>query len=386
MYVKGQKHISKKCIYMCLISVFVFIISALSAPVNCSGAEVKDYDFSDVDRSIKENEAQDYIGSFKELVLKLVNGENSGDKGVFRDVADIFINSFTAHKDVVINIIILAVLSAFISSFAPVLNKGMINDTAHMIIEIMLITLLMASFYSAVITSTDTIQGFIDIYKSLIPAFFSAVTFASGSITSAAYYEVVLIAITFVNDILKNVILRMVKVYLLLGFADLLMKKNPFSQAMELILTVIKWGCKLSLVAFSGVAGLKGMINPISDEAKKSVIYKTLKIIPGIGNGVDTVSSTVAGAGAVIKNAVGVAAIIVIMAVCCMPVMKLVSLTVIFKVTAAAIEPVADKRIVKAVGNVSTAIGLLCIITLTAMSLFLLMTAIICICTNYGVK
>lgn len=386
MYVKGQKHISKKCIYMCLISVFVFIISALSAPVNCSGAEVKDYDFSDVDKSIKENEAQDYIGSFKELVLKLVNGENSGDKGVFRDVADIFINSFTAHKDVVINIIILAVLSAFISSFAPVLNKGMINDTAHMIIEIMLITLLMASFYSAVITSTDTIQGFIDIYKSLIPAFFSAVTFASGSITSAAYYEVVLIAITFVNDILKNVILRMVKVYLLLGFADLLMKKSPFSQAMELILTVIKWGCKLSLVAFSGVAGLKGMINPISDEAKKSVIYKTLKIIPGIGNGVDTVSSTVAGAGAVIKNAVGVAAIIVIMAVCCMPVMKLVSLTVIFKVTAAAIEPVADKRIVKAVGNVSTAIGLLCIITLTAMSLFLLMTAIICICTNYGVK
>ncbi|MFQ7575248.1 MAG: stage III sporulation protein AE [Lachnospira sp.] len=383
---KGQKHISKKCIYMCLISVFVFIISALSAPVNCSGAEVKDYDFSDVDRSIKENEAQDYIGSFKELVLKLVNGENSGDKGVFRDIADIFINSFTAHKDVVINIIILAVLSAFISSFAPVLNKGMINDTAHMIIEIMLITLLMASFYSAVITSTDTIQGFIDIYKSLIPAFFSAVTFASGSITSAAYYEVVLIAITFVNDILKNVILRMVKVYLLLGFADLLMKKSPFSQAMELILTVIKWGCKLSLVAFSGVAGLKGMINPISDEAKKSVIYKTLKIIPGIGNGVDTVSSTVAGAGAVIKNAVGVAAIIVIMAVCCMPVMKLVSLTVIFKVTAAAIEPVADKRIVKAVGNVSTAIGLLCIITLTAMSLFLLMTAIICICTNYGVK
>ena len=169
----------------------------------------------------------------------------------------------------------------------------------------MLITLLMASFYSAVITSTDTIQGFIDIYKSLIPAFFSAVTFASGSITSAAYYEVVLIAITFVNDILKNVILRMVKVYLLLGFADLLMKKSPFSQAMELILTVIKWGCKLSLVAFSGVAGLKGMINPISDEAKKSVIYKTLKIIPGIGNGVDTVSSTVAGAGAVIKNAVG---------------------------------------------------------------------------------
>lgn len=386
MYVKGQKHISKKCIYMCLISVFVFIISALSAPVNCSGAEVKDYDFSDVDRSIKENEAQDYIGSFKELVLKLVNGENSGDKGVFRDVTDIFINSFTAHKDVVINIIILAVLSAFISSFAPVLNKGMINDTAHMIIEIMLITLLMASFYSAIITSTDTIQGFIDIYKSLIPAFFSAVTFASGSITSAAYYEVVLIAITFVNDILKNVILRMVKVYLLLGFADLLMKKSPFSQAMELILTVIKWGCKLSLVAFSGVAGLKGMINPISDEAKKSVIYKTLKIIPGIGNGVDTVSSTVAGAGAVIKNAVGVAAIIVIMAVCCMPVMKLVSLTVIFKVTAAAIEPVADKRIVKAVGNVSTAIGLLCIITLTAMSLFLLMTAIICICTNYGVK
>ena len=95
-------------------------------------------------------------------------------------------------------------------------------------------------------------------------------------------------------------------------------------------------------------------------------------------------SSTVLGAGTVIKNSIGVAAIIVLLIVCAIPVIKLVVFTIMFKLTAAAIEPIADKRLVKAVNGASNAIGYLTIITLVAVSLFVLMLAIICISTNYN--
>ena len=53
-----------------------------------------------------------------------------------------------------------------------------------------------------------------------------------------------------------------------------------------------------------------------------------------------------------------------------------------FKVTAAVIEPVADKRVVKAVNALGTAVGMLLMTVLAAVSLFLLMLAMIVMMTG----
>ena len=70
------------------------------------------------------------------------------------------------------------------------------------------------------------------------------------------------------------------------------------------------------------------------------------------------------------------------MIVCAVPVLKLVLMAVLFKVTAAVIEPVADKRVVKAVNALGTAVGMLLMTVLAAVSLFLLMLAMIVMMTG----
>ena len=62
--------------------------------------------------------------------------------------------------------------------------------------------------------------------------------------------------------------------------------------------------------------------------------------------------------------------------------LKLVLMAVLFKVTAAVIEPVADKRVVKAVNALGTAVGMLLMTVLAAVSLFLLMLAMIVMMTG----
>ena len=125
------------------------------------------------------------------------------------------------------------------------------------------------------------------------------------------------------------------------------------------------------------------MIVPMTDSYKKSMLYKAFQMIPGIGSSIETVSETVIGAGNIIKNGIGTAAIAVLLIVCFVPVLKLIILSVLFKVTAAVIEPVSDKRIVKAVNSLGTAIGLLILIVLVAVSLFMLVSAMIVLLTNF---
>ena len=75
-------------------------------------------------------------------------------------------------------------------------------------------------------------------------------------------------------------------------------------------------------------------------------------------------------------------AVIAVLIVCAVPVLKLVLMAVLFKVTAAVIEPVADKRVVKAVNALGTAVGMLLMTVLAAVSLFLLMLAMIVMMTG----
>lgn len=346
---------------------------------------LSDYDFKAVDQAVSEVNESTYGVSFQEVVSQIINGRDpESGNGIFHAVSTVLFGTVKSNRTAVIQIIMLAVLSAGINCFAPAFNKSQVSDTAQLIIQLSLITILLAAFYVACNICADAVNGCVNIYKALIPVFFSAVSFASGSATAGVYYELVLMMITVVSSLFGTVLITLNKVYVLFAMADSVAGEERFSKASELIPTIIKWTCRTAILIFTGLGGIKSLVNPMSDSMKKNMLYKAFKMIPGIGGSVETVSQTVIGAGTIIKNGIGTAAIVVLVIVCSVPVIKLAALTLLFKITAAAIEPVSDKRLVKAVNGVSVAIGSLSVIVLVTVSLFVLMAALICISTNYN--
>lgn len=358
--------------------------SDMSENQDTSGFDMDNFDFSDADKTYEELMDGDNTQSFSELVEEIIGG-NYSENGIFDTILQVLFGVLASNKKALIQIIILAVLSAFIASFLPVINNGQVSDMAQMVIKIVLVTILMASFTSACNVCVNTLDSCITMYEAIVPVFFTIVAAVSGSITGAAYYEVILIMITIINSIYKNVLVNLVRVYILFSVADMITGKEQFSKMCELLESVVKTSCKAALAVFSGIGCIKGIINPASDAYKKNMLYKSLKLVPVAGSSLEAVSQAVMGAGTVIKNSVGVAAIVAVVAVCAVPIIKLTVLTILYKVTAAFIEPVADKNFVKVVNAAGSAIGLLTVITVMTVTMFILMTAIICIATNVHV-
>lgn len=79
----------------------------------------------------------------------------------------------------------------------------------------------------------------------------------------------------------------------------------------------------------------------------------------------------VLGCSNILKNAVGFVGIIVVLAICIMPIIKLAVLSVAFHLTAALSEPIADKRIVSVLGQIGGTfkllLGLVCTISVMLM-------------------
>ena len=120
------------------------------------------------------------------------------------------------------------------------------------------------------------------------------------------------------------------------------------------------------LTFFMGLNGIKSILNPLKDNINTSYIYKAVSIIPGIGDAASALSQTV-----------------VVLTVCMLfPVVKLVTLSCIFHAIAAVMEPVADKRIIKAVAALGTAISSLTYLVVIALVLFVLTIVMICAVTS----
>ncbi|MGN0328442.1 MAG: stage III sporulation protein AE [Lachnospira sp.] len=338
---------------------------------------IEDEDYSDIDKLLKNS---DYNKSFKEMINDIYNNSTKSYK--LKDILKNISEVITANKKAMIQTVIIALISSMITSFGPVFNNKQLSDLSVNVITIGLITLLTAVYFGAVNTACEILNILIGAYKSLCVIFFPSVTLTSGNITSAAYYQIVIFMITAVDIFMKNVMVRANDAMMMISLCDCVDREEHFTKMCELIDKCIRMAGKVILSVFLGMNGIKSIINPITDSVKNSYFNKAVSLIPGVGNQASVISNSVMGAATMVKNSIGTAGIIALIAISLQPLLKLVALSIIYQGIAAVVEPMSDKRVVKAISMLSRAIGNLTYIVMIALVLMVLTMAVICLATN----
>ena len=132
----------------------------------------------------------------------------------------------------------------------------------------------------------------------------------------------------------------------------------------------------------AGLQMVQGMISPAVDEMKHTVFSKGISSLGNIGNVAQNVTDVILGSGALLRNGIGVAAAIIIVSICLIPVAEVACYAVFYQVLAAVAQPISDKRVMEMIGQVGDGIGLLLKILFTVCALFLLTIAIVCVTTG----
>lgn len=172
------------------------------------------------------------------------------------------------------------------------------------------------------------------------------------------------------------------RVYVCVSLCDCVDKEAHFSKLCGFIQKGIKWCGYTMMTVFMGLNGIKSIINPVKDSINTSYVYKAVSIIPGIGDAASMLSQTVIASSSLIKNTIGAAGVIALVLCMSFPVIKLVVISCIYQGVAAVMEPVADKRIIRAVQALTSAVGCLTYLVIISSVLFILTIVIVCIATG----
>ncbi|MDO4523351.1 MAG: stage III sporulation protein AE [Eubacteriales bacterium] len=338
---------------------------------------LKELNLGEIDRSLT-NLVPGRRFRFREVVQELVHGRIPLDPEELKRLArDAVCSELSRQRIVIVQILLLTVASAVFTNFIRIFRKEQISEISFYIIYLLLLALLMQAYQGLGEMAKETMGEMLHFMRILLPVYLTVAALAAGSVTAAGFYEATLIFITLVQTALNYILLPGISGYLLLLLLDHFSQEEYFSRLAQLLKTVLLWIMKTLIALVIGVQTVQGLLLPAIDSLKNTVLHRSLGAIPMLGNTLNAVTETVLGTAVLLKNAVGLAGVLVILLICAVPILQLLVCTFLYKLLGAAVQPVAERRITECISGLGDGIELLLRVMAMSGMMFLITLAMV---------
>lgn len=385
-----------------ILCIFIVILGCFFSPRTVYATEIRDKDEqAELQKEAEEtvwkefefSEIEDLLDDifpekktdFQDLIKKMLSGQTEPSLQVIGEmISDQFFYEWKSSKAGMVHILLIVIVAAVFTNFSNVFQNQQISEISFYVLYLLLITIGLNSFRILIVSASENLERLIGFMKVLGPVYFLAVAFAAGSSTSILFYNLVLLLIYLVELVILNFLIPFVQVYIVVKVMNNLSEEDYLSKFAELCETVIAWTLKTLLAGVTGVNIIQGLLSPAIDSLKRSVVGRSAEAIPVVGDAIGGVTEVMLGTAVLIKNGIGVAGALVCIGICLVPIIQMAVVTLLYKLIAAMIQPVSDKRIVGCISSIADGSQMLLRIIFTTGVLFLLTIAVVTATTMAG--
>ena len=244
--------------------------------------------------------------------------------------------------EILIICIVIGLLKNLSASFG---NKSM-ADISMLVCAMVIIGISMNSFRLVYRLATDSVSVMVSTMEILTPVLLG-IMISTGAATSGSILSPVIIgSVTGFGIIIKKIIMPALFTSAILVLINCLTEKDYVNKLAKLLRSAALIATGLIIALLTGVITLQGLITETSDSLLMSAAkYSLSTFIPIVGGFTsDTIELFLRCMGT-IKNIVGVFAVITLVLTAIVPLIKILIIALIYKLTAAVAEPVSESKI-----------------------------------------
>ena len=339
-------------------------------------------DFSEIDSVLKGQESTRNL-DFQELVRKLIAGEELEKGWLLKEIFRAVFAEVAAFRSTMVQIMLLCFVFAILCNFADVFENPAVTELSFYMVYMLLFVLLMKSFFILRDVSDEVIEEMMVFLKVMIPTFTMSMTFSGQITTAAGFYDLTFLLIYGMEWLLRMLILPAVQIYMVLELMNYLTEEEFLSRMTELLKSGIVWVMKLLFTVVVGIIVVQNLLTPVIDTFKSNLIAKTAGMVPGLGASISAVTEIMVGSGIIIKNGIGLAAVLVLLMLCAGPLIKTGVMTFLYKLLAAVMQPVSDRRMTGCISSAGESGRLLGKVVVTTTMMFLVAVAMVTAATTF---
>lgn len=291
--------------------------------------------------------------SIKELITQSLTGKVNNSL-MYKAVLKILGKEIVSSITIIGSILAIIVIHSILKSISENLGNNNTSQIAYFVEYILIITMIMANFAVIIESIKNTISNLVGFMNCLVPILISLII-ATGQVASGAVLQPILIfAVIFIGNIINLVILPITTASMILSIASNISDKVQIGNLAKFFKSSITWFLGFIITIFVGLLSLEGTLTSSVDGITiKGIKSAASNFIPVVGKALGDSVDTVLGATSLIKNSVGFVGIVIVIAICILPIVKLIILNIMYSLLGAVSEPLADKKIVNVIGQVS---------------------------------
>lgn len=317
--------------------------------------------------------------SLKDMVAKLSRGElGISVNDVLKGLLKYLFREMVANSKLMGQLLLLAVLCAILQNVQSAFEKGTVGKVSWAVCFLVLLTLALGSFTIALQTGRETIETMVGFMHAMLPVLITLLT-AMGNITTATlFHPLTLVVLSTISTLIKNVVFPLIFFSVILGLANKISSKVDVSRLADLLKHVAIGLLGTLFTVFLGFMMVQGIAGSVAD----GVALRTAKFgigvfVPVVGKLFSDTLEAVIGTSLLLKNAVGLVGILGVFLICAFPILKIVSLMLIYKISAAIIQPIGDKMIADSLNLMSNSLTLVFTAVTAVCIMFFFVVAIV---------
>lgn len=310
-------------------------------------------------------DAKEYTGDFfddiniTDVFNEAVQGKIN-NQTIYKKILKLLGQEVTSSLKVLISILVIIVIHGILKSITDSLENNNVSQIIYFVQYILIVTLIMSNFTEIIKLVQETANNLVGFINVLIPLLLTLMVY-TGSITTSTVLEPIILFISnFTGNIIANVLIPVVLIIVVFSIISKISERIQIEKISKFLKSSAVWFLGIVLTIFVGVVSLEGTLSSSVD----GITAKTAKaavssVIPVVGKVLGDVVDSVLGCGVILKNAVGFIGVIVIIGICIMPIIKIGTLSIIYSLASAVVQPVADEKIVKLLDEMSGVFKLL---------------------------
>lgn len=315
-------------------------------------------------------EAEEYMGesfgevNLTEMLSQAIQGKID-NKTIYQKILKLLGKEVSSSLKILISILVIIVIHGILKSITDNLENTSISQIIYFVQYILIVTLIMSNFTEIIGIVKNTANDLVGFINVLIPLLLTLMVYTGNIATSTLLQPIILFISNFIGNIISSILIPIVLIIVIFSIISKISDKVQVDKLSKFLKSGVVWFLGVVLTIFVGVVSLEGTLSSSVD----GITAKTAKaavssVIPVVGKVLGDVVDSVLGCGVILKNAVGFIGVIVVLGICVMPIIKIGTLSIIYSLASAVIQPVADEKIVKLLdemaGVFKLLLGILC--------------------------
>ena len=244
-------------------------------------------------------------------------------------------------------IVLLTVFSMILEQIQSAFESNNVSKVAYAITYIVVFILAINSFHVAISYAKAAISDMVHFMMALIPLLL-ALMGAAGQVASVSlFHPLIIFLINTSGMLIYHVIFPLLLFSTILGMVSVFSEQYRVSQLASLLRNLSVGLLGVFLTVFLGVVSVQGATAAVADGITvRTAKFITSNFVPVVGRMFTDATDTVLGASLLLKNTIGLAGVIILIGLAAFPALKILSIGLIFNLSAAILQPLGNSSII----------------------------------------